>query len=512
MKKTKFEKGITLIALIITIVVLLILAVISIKAVQDGGIITHAQNSASRMNKAQIEEKANLTKLEYTTDCYTNKELKKSIQELRNKIIEAFEVTEDTNNDNIIEVNDKYAIHIKNTDLDIEVVEITNALKASSLISIVYEVNDGVNEGKTINTSLNWTISQIKTEEQYVSQAEKETVVVQKLGDKYGKSFNDLDEAIVGIVNIEFKQNFKEINECLTGLNTTRENLYYAFYNNGSLTGQISKTDFIDCSYKEFCSYTNYFLSVIIDGTESTEEEIQLDEVPYTFNSGNILNNTVYKIVLKNVSGDVVASEVVHVRNLEDVKQDWDIAWTSDGTTWSERYYSVKEITEDYSIIAKMYKTGNMIDVPDYGIFEEYHMTIEGDGELPPLTTKTGDLTNGVAWMENIDIDININNVWEFGFTTKLTINEGITAIPDEAFYLGVRLTEIILPRTLESIGKQAFGLCASLPSITIPERVSAIGKNAFVNCNNLTNIYYKGDSAPQGQPWGAPNATVQTY
>ena len=83
----KQEKGITLIALNITIVVLLILAVVSIKAVQDGGIITHAQNSASKMNKAQIEEKANLTKLEFITECYTNKDYKKSIQELRNKLI-----------------------------------------------------------------------------------------------------------------------------------------------------------------------------------------------------------------------------------------------------------------------------------------------------------------------------------------------------------------------------------------------------------------------------------------
>lgn len=508
MRKIRTKSGITLVTLIITIVVLLILAVVTISVVQDTGIITHAQNAASKMNKAQIEEKANLTKLEYTTDCYTNKDLKKSTQELRNKLIEAFEVTEDTNNDNIIEVNDKYAVVIKNTDLDIEVVEITNELKASSLLSITYKVNDEVNEGKTIYTSLDWTISQTMTEEQYVSQAEKETVVVQKLGEQYGKTFNNLDEAIVGIANIEFNQNFKEINECLTGLNTTRENLYYAFYNKGSLTSQMSKNDFIDYSYKIFCNNTtNYILSIIIDGIETSEEEIQLDEVPYTFNSGNIMNNTVYEIVLKNVSGDIVASEVVHIRNLEDVKQDWDIAWTSDGTTWSRRYYSVKEITEDYSIIAKMYKTGNTIDVPDYGSFDEYHMTIEGEGELAPIITETGDW---VAWMENINIDININNVWEFAFTTKLTINEGITAIPDAAFGLGVRLTEIILPSTLETIGQEAFKLCTSVTDITIPEKVTFIGRKAFEECQNLTNIYYNGTAT--GAPWGAPYAKVQTY
>ena len=60
MKKTKTQKGITLIALIITIVVLMILAVVSINAVKDGGIITHAQNAATAYNKAQNDELAML--------------------------------------------------------------------------------------------------------------------------------------------------------------------------------------------------------------------------------------------------------------------------------------------------------------------------------------------------------------------------------------------------------------------------------------------------------------------
>jgi len=93
------EKGITLIALIITIVVLMILAVVTINTVKDGRIITHAQNAATKMNKAQIEEKANLVRLEYTTGCYANKNLKKSIQEFRDKLIGAFEVTADSKNE-----------------------------------------------------------------------------------------------------------------------------------------------------------------------------------------------------------------------------------------------------------------------------------------------------------------------------------------------------------------------------------------------------------------------------
>ena len=56
MKKTKLQKGITLIALIITIVVLMILAVVTIGVVQEDKIIKHAQNAASGYNEAKLNE------------------------------------------------------------------------------------------------------------------------------------------------------------------------------------------------------------------------------------------------------------------------------------------------------------------------------------------------------------------------------------------------------------------------------------------------------------------------
>lgn len=59
------EKGITLIALIITIVVLMILAVVTINSVKDGGIINHAQKAAVSYKEAQIEEEVGIYSMEY---------------------------------------------------------------------------------------------------------------------------------------------------------------------------------------------------------------------------------------------------------------------------------------------------------------------------------------------------------------------------------------------------------------------------------------------------------------
>ena len=70
MKKTKLEKGITLIALIITIIILLILAVVVIGAVQESKIIVHAENAKERYQIEKIEEKIKSEKAEMKLDEY----------------------------------------------------------------------------------------------------------------------------------------------------------------------------------------------------------------------------------------------------------------------------------------------------------------------------------------------------------------------------------------------------------------------------------------------------------
>ena len=59
MKKLKEQKGITLMALIITIIVLVILAMVTISEVRDGGMIEYTENSIGRYKKEQDKEKNN---------------------------------------------------------------------------------------------------------------------------------------------------------------------------------------------------------------------------------------------------------------------------------------------------------------------------------------------------------------------------------------------------------------------------------------------------------------------
>ena len=58
------QKGITLVALIITIIVLLILAMVSISLVMNGGIISRANNAVNNYASAEANEQGQLNAAE----------------------------------------------------------------------------------------------------------------------------------------------------------------------------------------------------------------------------------------------------------------------------------------------------------------------------------------------------------------------------------------------------------------------------------------------------------------
>lgn len=68
-------------------------------------------------------------------------------------------------------------------------------------------------------------------------------------------------------------------------------------------------------------------------------------------------------------------------------------------------------------------------------------------------------------------------------------IADGITDIPDSAFWGCETLVDVALPQTLRTIGKGAFGQCVNLTRINIPEGVTSIGDSAFLMCGSLTRL-----------------------
>ena len=72
---------------------------------------------------------------------------------------------------------------------------------------------------------------------------------------------------------------------------------------------------------------------------------------------------------------------------------------------------------------------------------------------------------------------------------TTVTLEEGITAIPDRFLDGCSKVEGITLPETIKKIGVYAFNDCKLGPETVIPSGLEAIGEYAFNNCSGLTTI-----------------------
>ena len=68
-------------------------------------------------------------------------------------------------------------------------------------------------------------------------------------------------------------------------------------------------------------------------------------------------------------------------------------------------------------------------------------------------------------------------------------ISDGVTNIPDYAFFGCTALSDITIPDSVTSIGFSAFTACKALTSVAVPSSVTSIGQAAFSNCTALTSF-----------------------
>ena len=75
------------------------------------------------------------------------------------------------------------------------------------------------------------------------------------------------------------------------------------------------------------------------------------------------------------------------------------------------------------------------------------------------------------------------------GSLRHVTIEDGLTSIPDYLFFKCTGLVDIQIPDTVTQIGQSAFQQCSNLQSVHMSKNVEYIGGFAFGYCNNLTSI-----------------------
>ena len=107
--------------------------------------------------------------------------------------------------------------------------------------------------------------------------------------------------------------------------------------------------------------------------------------------------------------------------------------------------------------------------------------------------------TDGTALSGDIVIPSKIDDCPVIQFADKtfqrknissVSIPEGVTGIPGEAFINCSSLVSVHLPGSMETIGGYAFYGCSSLASVSIPSNVTYIAPFAFSGCESLSSVH----------------------
>ena len=119
---------------------------------------------------------------------------------------------------------------------------------------------------------------------------------------------------------------------------------------------------------------------------------------------------------------------------------------------------------------------------------------------------------DNVNWFDNntviktLYIGSNVKKIPKIKSIQTAIFKDGVTKIPNGAFYGFVKLTTVSLPETLTEIGVQAFYNCKSIREITIPARVTYIDYNAFENCESLEVLNFNAFNCAYYRRYGQDN------
>ena len=113
------------------------------------------------------------------------------------------------------------------------------------------------------------------------------------------------------------------------------------------------------------------------------------------------------------------------------------------------------------------------------GVFRNIEWELTADGEL---------LLRGEGEMDRLVQD---SQAWKrLGRKiTKVTVQDGLTCIGENAFSHCAGLRSVTLPGSIEKIAAHAFAGCGALTEFIVPEGVVSIGRGAFSGCGRMKTV-----------------------
>ena len=456
----KREKGITLIALVVTIVVLIILAAVSISMLTgENGIITQAQNSKEATEQARVEELVDLavnsliSENQGSTNGITPEMVAQEVNEMENR-------------------EDVYA-------------------EGSTFpTNIIFP-----EEGRKVAVDLN---EKVENDSIYDADVNETDIAPADLFDYEIIDENAKTAKITRIKPIYCNMNGYNPDTDTFDLVNTNGNIVY--------NGEIS-FDKLVVPYEVEMDGKMYKIIEV--------EQLHCKEVKIVHGGTSEYNefpNNIYMLIFPNTiekiyTGDIRGANSNYNGMLETVV-------LSNKLKLIENYafYNCENLT-NITIPSSVTSIGDFafggcdsltsIKIPDsvtsIGNMAFYYCTGLTSIVIPSNVTNIG---NDAFWrcsgLTSITIPSSITSIGDGVFRecsglTSITIPSSITSIGDGAFWDCSKLTNIIIPSSVNNIEGRAFRECSRLTSITIPASVTNIGYYAFYDCDNLTTVNYRG-------------------
>lgn len=484
------EKGITLVALVITIIVLLILAGLSINiALGDNGLIQRAKDTKIEQRIAKIKEAAELIKGDYMLDNQTDR------SPTSRYILEKLFDQDYIALREIVDYGDETAIGILN--IENRTVYINGELEDTDL-ALRYEVEK--KEGYNI-IRLYPKVKESNTYGDYASAI------------LYGKSEDELKQILVDGWNY-WNAEEREFTA------SSFDQLVEYYYTWGGLPKKsINIDDFArDAHLSKWGGYPSAREMLISEKFVKPGEftgdfnqnglEINLyaeGEEDYPLAINTFLPYAEYKCseegnyIFKLQYEEDEISKVVHISDITELNYDNVIQTDGEGVI-----IGIPAPLIEYGGPCEALSKVSEITIPEY-VGDERITAIE-DGAFAHISGLTkvnieAKLTsigaNAFVCCEDLSI-INIPNtvtsIGENAFSacyslTNITIPDSVTSIGYGCFSSCKDLTEITLSKNLNKIEGYTFTGCNSLTNVTIPNNVKTIGIRAFYNCKNLKNV-----------------------
>lgn len=239
---------------------------------------------------------------------------------------------------------------------------------------------------------------------------------------------------------------------------------------------------------KELCDFNGKNFELYIVGEGNFEGSI------------GYRNKSITKIYIDSITTEIRGSAFSDCENLEEVYIGSNVTRIG------------KEAFRDCNKLKKVTLNEGLVDIEENAFYSCKTLV---DVALPKTVKTIGKKAFYWTAIKEIEIPAGVEEANGFTYCTeleKVTFNEGLRIIGQEAFFNCRKLKEIKLPKSLTEIGnfafreckelntvvfqdsptlimEQVFDMCVSLENINFPETLTGIGWYAFDNCDKLTKV-----------------------